>query len=535
MPEQRPLRTLSEQEFEGIKSKLLSEAPDGLSEQDFTIWLAPRLAQAVGEAESSPAPAEGSAIGRFGAGVGRMLNPVAAVQGIGHAIAHPIDTLRNIASASGDQASKAWDAAKEGRASEAVGHGLGMFPVIGPAAANVGEKMAEGFQGGDLAGSMGEAAGLLAPMGAPSAIRGAARVVRKAAPEGVVAATATALEDGAAARTADVMSPKVGPNKTRFANKATEVAPQLAKDKTLQGGWSREALHGKVSAKYTEAVEALDAAQDARLSARTFDTRPLISDLMKKRQQLTAETVEAQKTTRTASTRQSPILDERGRPISVTTQKAEPLGKDVVPSPNGARVAEIDKAIAELRELGPVARYESIRRIRQAYDAPAKTKYNPSLTADYLKNQGAANGAADVTGVLREHLAKFDPRTAAANADYSLYKSAQDVLEAAAEVERARPTMFRKTMNRVAGAAAGGGLGVLVAEVSESLASAGWTTKLKTAQQMSKLAAAIRRGDGGYAATLSNQLKRMGAQAAALVGTATSPSGSQTQTTAPAR
>src|SRR5207247_10371873 len=116
-----------------------------------------------------------------------------------------------------------------------------------------------------------------------------------------------------------------------------------------------------------------------------------------------------------------------------------PLGADVVPGPNAARVAVIDQAVDELRQLGPEARYEPIRRIRQAYDSQAKTVYSPSVTADYLKAHGGKLGAADGTGTLREGLARWDPKTAAANSQYSLYRTANDVLEATAEVERTRP------------------------------------------------------------------------------------------------
>lgn len=514
----RPLRTLPEQEFNSIKDKLLATAPDGLSEKDFGIWIAPRLAAAVGEAEANPAPPEGSALGRFASGVGEMLNPVSLVKGVGSAIAHPIDTAMNIGAASLDQGRKAVASAKAGDVWSAAGHAGGMFPILGPAAANVGEKMAEGVQGGDLAGSMGQAAGLIAPMGAPSVIRAAGRAVRAVAPEGVRAATAGALERGAARRVADVMTPKVGANKTRFANIAEDVAPKIAADKDLAGGFSREALHGGVATKLDAATTALDAAADARLAARSFPTKPLIDALKEKIRALTSEAVEA---------------SDLERPSNLRTA-SRPLGKDVVPSPNAARVAVLQKAVQELEQLGPVTRYDPIRTMRMAYDGPAKAKYNPSVTQDFLKAQGGASGAADVTGVLRETMAKWDPQTAAANADYSLFKNTNDVLEAAAEVERARPTMFRKAMSRISGAAAGGGIGLFIAEVSEQVASAGWTTKLQTAKQMSKLASAIRRGDGGYVATLANQIKRGAAQAATVVG-ATSPSESRSQTTAPAR
>ena len=534
MAGQRGLRTLSEPEFNSIKDRLLAEAPEGLSERDLELWICPRLAAAVGEAEATPDAPQGSALGRFVSNAAEVLNPVAAVKGIASAVAHPVDTVTNIGRASLDQGRQAVEAAREGRNLEAVGHALGTIPLIGPAAVEAGEQIASG----DIAGGMGRGMGLLVPAALPAGVRQTGRVLRTVAPEGVTSAVAGSLESGAAQRVADVMTPKVGPNKLRFGNTAADVAPAIAKDPTLAGGLSREALHGKVATRLEAATDALDAAADARLSARTFQTQPMIDALRAKIRALTSEAVEASSTTRPSgapTTRTTMGVPGGGTPTTTTvTGRGTRLGQDVVPRPNQAHVAALEQAIKELEQLGPSVRYDTIRTMRMAYDQPARVKYNPSLTSDYLKNQAGANAAADITGVLRENLAKWDPQTAAANAEYSLFKNASDVLRAAEEVERARPTMFRKAMARVSGAAAGGGLGLLLAETSEVMASAGWTTKLKTAQAMSSLARALRAGDQGAIVSATHRLKRLGGQAATLTGT-TNPSGSQTPATAPGR
>jgi hypothetical protein len=535
-------RHLGESEFTAIRDRLLASAPEGLSESDFHLWVAPRLAFELGKAETSAPTPEGSPIGRFLSNAGSVLNPAALVTGLYNAVRHPQDTAMAIGAQQAEQGMQAVREFRGGNPSAGAGRTLAAaVPILGPVAAEAGEQIAEG----DVAGGFGKGAGLLVPMGAPSAIRATAGAVRRVAPAGLKATAAGALEEGAAARIADVMTPKVGPNKTRFANTAVKVAPDLVGEPAVAGGWSRDALHGKVGAKLEEAAAGLDEAANARMSARTFPTKPLIDGLLERRRALTAEAVEGSKAIpRYAEqpgaggkpTPAGPVRDIQSGKMKPTLPRIErPIGQDVVPAPNAARVAEIDRAIAELKELGPFTRYESIRRIREAYDGPAKAIYNPSMTADFLKAQGGKMGAADVTGVLRENLAKWDPQTAKANASYSVFKSANDVLEAAAEAERARPTMFRRTMTRVAGASAGGGIGLLIAEVSEQVASAGWTTKLKTAQAMGSLAKAIQRGDSGHVASLANQIKRIGAQAVTLAGNATSPSGSQTQTTVPAR
>lgn len=457
-----------------------------------------------------------SATQRFLRNFGEMVNPVSMVKGLTQAVAHPVETASNIAAASVDQARQARDLAKEGRYFEAAGHGVATLPIIGPAAAAAGEQIAAG----DIAGGLGKAAGLLVPTAIPAAVRGSGRVAA-ALPTRI----ATAAETSAAARVAEVMAPKVGANKVRFGAMATKVAPAVAADLAESGApWTREGLHAQIGAKLADAEQALDAASDARLNARSFSTKPLIDSLLEKRRALTSTAVEGSQFPRTGSA-------------------AEPLGADVVPAPNAARVAVIDRALGELRELGPATRYDAIRTMRQAYDEPAKAVYTSAVTPDFLKAQGDKLGAADVTGTLREALAKVDPQTAAANAQYSLYRTADDVLNATAEVERTRPRVGRQIMTRLTSTLAGehaagvpGAVtGFVFAPAIDAALQSGITTQLKTAALLKNLAVAIRRGDIGYVDTFAKQLKRIGVQAATVVGGATSPSGSQTQTTAPAR
>lgn len=530
-----PQRTLAEHEFNAIRDRLLAEAPNGLDEASFHRWVGPRLAAAVGEAENKPAAPEGSALGRFASNAGEMLNPVAAAKGVWDAVRHPVDTGRAIIGASGAQIEKAAAAARGGDYATATGHVFGAIPLIGPAAAAAGEQIAEG----DIAGGLGKGVGLLVPVGASAALRTAGASARAAAPSGLRATIADSLEARAAGKVGDVMSPKVGANKTRFANRADAIAPDIVKDMASgadPAAWSRQGFHGQVQAKLASATDALDAAQDARLSARTFSTKPIIDALRAKRQELAAEAVDASKPAARVTERASPILDESGRPITVTTRRAEPVGQNVIPGPNQPRAASLDKAITELEQIGPVARYEDLRKIRAAYDGPAKQVYNPSLTQDFLKVKGESLGAADVTGTLREHLAKMDPKTAQANAQYSLYKTADTVLEAVAEVERARPAVGRRIISRLTGTilgadaagATGAAAGFIAGPVIESIASSGWTTQLKSAQLMAKLAKAIRNSDERAVLTTTLQIKKLGAQAATLTGLTTNPSGYQT-------
>jgi hypothetical protein len=198
-----------------------------------------------------------------------------------------------------------------------------------------------------------------------------------------------------------------------------------------------------------------------------------------------------------------------------------PIGEAQIPAPNRARVAVLDKAIAEIEALGPIAPYESLRTIRKAYDGPAEVRYNPAVTPDFLANQSNAMASADVAGAIRETLAKGDPRTAAANADFSLYKSAHDIISAAEELDKARPKNGRRLMSQLTGSMIGteaGGVpgavaGYALRPILDNALTAGFTTKLKTAQMMTDFAKAIRSGDVTRVTKLSFKLRQLAKQA----------------------
>ena len=475
---------------------------------------------------------DGSATSRFVSNAAEMLNPIAMAKGVYNAVVHPIDTASGILAAQAGEGREAANAFQQGQYGRAIGHGIAAaVPLVGPVAAEAGEQIASG----DVAGGLGKATGIMAPFGVAPAVRAA----RGAAPAAAVERVAGALEGGARSRVVDVMAPNVGANKVRFGAMAERVAPALLKEGDA-AAWSREGIHGNVQAKLVQAEQMLDEAANNRLNARTFPTQPIIANLMEKRARLSAGAVEGSLAPRTSVTRTSSIVDQSGKPIQVTDMKRKGIGADVVPSPNTARVAEIDKAIAELKTLGPVARYEPLRRIREAYDGPAKAVYNPSVTADFLKAQGGKMGAADVTGTLREALARFDTETAKANATYSLYRTADDVLSATAEIERTRPKVGRQIMARLTGATIGGQTagatgavgGFLFGPALDAAVSSGVTTRLQTAQLMTRLAGAIRKGDVGHVNSLSIQLQKIAkrASAASQTGRTTSPNESPMRT-----
>lgn len=470
-------------------------------------------------------------VGRFAKNAWEMVNPLNIVKGLYHASTEPMETGAAILGQSGDQLVKSREALEQGRFTEAKGHFLGAIPVVGPIAVEAGEQIASG----DVAGGLGKTVGILAPFGAAEA---GARLGVRALPK----QAATALERGAAKRYADVMRPKAGNQAgRRLGNKADTIAPEVMADNP-KAPWSRTGLHDQVTSKLDDALAVLDDAQNSRLSARTFKTDPILTELRQQRQRWVAESVDA--------SRIVPAIEEVGpghavkaglgeprfskpslatssfdpQPVKSSTVKvARPFGSDVTPGPNAARVKMIDQAIKEIEALGPEAKYESLRRIREAYDKPARTKYNPSMTDDFLAKTDEASGAADVTGTLRDHLAKFDPETASANANYSLYRNADDILTAAQEIDKAKPRVGRQIMTRLtttlmggeAGGAVGAVAGFTLAPVVDALMSAGVTPKLKIAQTMNDLSKAIRKGDVGRVNSLSFKVRQLMKQAEA--------------------
>lgn len=168
-----PQRTLSEPEFDAIKAKILDAAPKGLKEDEFNRYIVPAMAQAIGEAENSAKPLDGSAIARFASGAWKNLNPM----GIVSALSHPIATLGEIASSTSERSAAAVKALKEGRYGDAATNAVGAVPLVGPAMVSAGERIGEG----DYAGGIGEAIGLIGSLESPRLVKGSASGVNSAA------------------------------------------------------------------------------------------------------------------------------------------------------------------------------------------------------------------------------------------------------------------------------------------------------------------------------------------------------------------
>ena len=240
-------------------------------------------------------------------------------------------------------------------------------------------------------------------------------------PQAAREAVAAPLEAMSTSRLADVMAPKLGGVRGIGSGMSRRRLRPRSPTEPGLNALSRQGLQTKIAGKLYEAGQELDAAANARNANKVYNTGPIIQDLLKERAKLVAPTV---------------------RHAGMTA------GADVVSDPIAPRVAAIDKVIGEVQQLGPIAHYESLRKIRQHWDIPAQVVYNPSITADFLVKQGYQRGAADATGVLRDRLATYDPATAAANARYSLFRKASDVLQA---TERSLSGLDRRSADSWAG------------------------------------------------------------------------------------
>lgn len=437
-------------------------------------------------------------ISRFTEGALRA-NPITnGVDFLSQLVTDPKAAGASVVNPSLDQLNQMIAAHKQGRPAAAVGHALGAVPLVGPFVAGEVDRA----QGGDLAGAMGALSWLASGpikkgvgLGTDAVVAGAKNVPAVA---GLMNSAADAMDATASEKLARIISPQTGPNKTRLGNAAVESAPGLLRDPELSA-YSRGGLADKIRTRLDQAVDGLDVAADSRLASQQVRTRPLVVQIDKQIAELTAQPVEASAVPRKQPgvTRADQISGAPGSP------KTEPYGKSVEPSPNSAEIATLRQIRDEVSALGPVAPYESIRRIRQSWDKVAKVKYLPATAQDALKSQGDATAAAKGTAAMREGLAQADPTSAAAYQKYSLYKTANDVVQAAEEADRVRPSRGRGIMARTTGAligareggAVGAGIGAMIATIADKAAEMAPTFQISVARKMAAVADALRSGD----------------------------------------
>lgn len=406
---------------------------------------------------------------------------VQPIKGIASAVAHPIDTVSGIAAASLDQVKQAKNAAAMGRYWEAGGHALGALPVIGPAAVQAGEQIASG----DIAGGLGRAAGMLAPFGAAEAMR-----ARALNPRAAEIAERTAREQ--------VAGKVLAPGNPSYRGRAAAIAPEMLARK-LTGG--REELRQAAAEGMADAGQRIDEAiQQAGGTQAGVSLMLPIAKLQQRIHELT---------------------DPNGLPLS---ERA------------GARVKALKNQITRLRALstGGAATFEDLRKLRdESYDvANAARGYERAGNLQMADEGWAARETGDA---IRETFAQRSPDQAKANADYTFWKTLDDVLDPViGRPKQSAPsqgvTGGMVTIGAHAGQLIGGKAGAFIGStvvpwLQKRVASPEW--QLADAQSKMRLAKGLKTGDIGL---MKSAMVKIDAY-----GRVTSPSGSQTQTTEPAQ
>jgi hypothetical protein len=350
---------------------------------------------------------------------------------------------------------------------------------VGPAL----DTAADEYQSGHSAAGTGDALGLATTLLGPQALHAA----RESA-----AATklATAAENGAASRAVETMAPQVGPNKVRLGTLAADVGPDvLRKTSAVTRAGLLEQAGEHLDASYT----ALDAAYDKVPNTRMYATGPIKLALTK----------------------------------AIRSLSVSGIGGLVEPATRASRIAALRQALAEVKGLGSVANIDNLRKLRIAWDEGAKAVFTPNVAQDYLKVRGAGSGWADARSALNDYLVTQHPELIKLNADASLWKKAVDVMQAAEEADRVRPTVGRSTMahglGAAAGASLGGGWGAVVGtmigpSIEHALANLRPSMKILVGRQMANLAEALRANQGAKAQSLIGTLKALLEQGALKVG-----------------
>lgn len=419
---------------------------------------------------------------------------VATVKGAANVAAHPLDTffglkplagtVVDLAKAQWDQAVQAAQKAKEAAggggmlsASEAVGHGLAaVLPVLGPAAANVGEHGAQG----DVAGMVGGTLGLLAPFAAKYGLE--VKKTGSAIPTKTTLAAASVEQADRLTRAAkeQVSQRVLAPGNPKYKGQAAAISPDVLA-RGMKG--DRVALQQLAD----EGMEKSGAAIDAAAQARTAPM-PLHSIV----QSL------------------SDRIDEfhhGGEPIPTAAGRVQAL--------TGLR-DYLQRLSDKTNGAIPFEQLKSIR--DEFYDTADKAKgYMQTGGNEHIADMGWA--AREAGGVIRQSIAKEIPELVGPHAEFTFFKRLSDVLDP----NIGRPKQTNYVPSGITGGAmtagaivgenmlgylpGGAALGAwLVPKLKAVTNSPAWD--LASAQKKMALARALQQGNVGGVRALLNSFSR---------------------------
>lgn len=492
-------RQLTPEEESAIENALVAQAPAGLSDEAFDRWFIPRRDGAIAEAQNSNAPVSGSALRRFVANGARMLNPVTMVTGAAHAVMNPGDTLNGMVDAASNEFTTAKNRWNEGRVSEAIGHGAaGLLPVIGPAAAAIGEQS----NAGDVAGAAGAMTGMLLPVAAGAVAKG--RVASQAR-----AGMPAVLEQQAVDQVAQRV---LAPGNVRFKGRAQDIAPEMLR-RGMTGG--REDLAIAADEGATRAGQAIDDAVAAGGGPKAgVLVDPIVAQLQRRIDDL--------------SINGEPIKGAEGRVAGLRARISQ-IERTAKTSQRPGLVRAGQAPPSPMRALS----FEDLRKYRdEQYRLADEARGYERAGNVAMSDEGFA--ARETGSAIRSEFARLSPDLADANADYTFFKTLGDVLDPA----QGRPKVTGPSSGITGGAATSGAVaGHLIGPKAAFVMSVvrPWIQKVRAepawqladAQTKMRLAEAIRNGDIPTAQTL--MVRIAGAKTMT-----TSPTESQRRTTAPA-
>lgn len=337
----------------------------------------------------TPQGPQGSALGRFASNAGEMLNPVTMAKGLWNAapipqalggsgvIEGPLNAATGILSAANDQRVKAHEAMDRGDYGEMAARSVAAaIPIVGPLAAEAGEQIASG----DVAGGLGKATGILAPM--------ALGMMRQSPAKNAVKADALRRE------AEGIVSDRVlAPGNPKFKVAAQKAAPELLK-RGVEG--ERIAIQQWADDLIGSADQQIDDLATKHAADR-LPTGPTLKTLDTAMQQMTFD---------------------------------GPKGPQVNPAFQSA-YDELAKQRQFVADRGADMSLADMRRLRQSLDALSKRAGAFSKASGDLGLSAVEDAVLETGNALRDQIATSRPEFAGPNADMHLGLSVRDILNPA--------------------------------------------------------------------------------------------------------